>query len=284
MGEKNLEVTPGAWETPAPVRAVFLDVDGTMLSNARGVEPESTRAAVRRLREAGILPVLATGRTSYLLDLVDLTGFAGFVTFNGQLVEYEGRVVHSNPLDPDDVATAVRQVRDGLYTCLFMEREGMYVNVVDDRVRALAEIAHNNYETADISRALTHDVYQLNAFLAPGDERVLLDATSGCKTTRWSDLFVDVIPREGGKDVGVRIMMDELGLDPRECVAFGDGGNDVDMFGAVGTSVAMGNGGEQARAAATYVTDHVDADGLWNACVRLGLIDGPLWAERGEGD
>ena len=55
-------------------------------------------------------------------------------------------------------------------------------------------------------------------------------------------------------------------------MAFGDGGNDVDMFGAVGTSVAMGNGGAEAKAAATYVTDHIDADGFWNACVRLGLL------------
>ena len=277
MAEKN-QVTPGAWTAPAPVRAVFLDVDGTMLSNSRGVEPRSTREAVARLVEAGITPVLATGRTSYLLDLVDLTGFGAFVTFNGQLVEVGGRVVHSNPLDPDDVAAAVRQVTDGLYTCLFMERERMYVDKVDDRVRALAKLAHNHYEADDVTQALGHDVYQLNAFLAPGEEHLLLDGVSHCKVTRWSDLFVDVIPSEGGKDAGVRIAMDALGLSPEECVAFGDGGNDVDMFGAVGTSVAMGNGVAGARAAATYVTDHVDEAGLWNACVRLGLFEGELRA------
>ena len=80
------------------------------------------------------------------------------------------------------------------------------------------------------------------------------------------------MPDAGGKDAGVRIVMEELGLAPEECVAFGDGGNDVDMFRVVGTSVAMGNGNPEARAAATYVTDHVDDDGIWNACVRLGLI------------
>ena len=275
VSEKNLgpqAPVPGSWRTPAPVRAVFLDVDGTMLSHRLGTEPASTREAVRRLAEAGVMPILATGRTGYLLDLVDLTGFAGLITFNGQLVEVGGRVLHSNPLDPADVAVAVAQSLEGRYACRFMEREGMYVNRVDERVRALAELAHNHYETADVRRALEHDVYQLNLFVGPGDEGVLIDECRHCKTTRWSDIFCDVMPDEGGKDAGVRIVMDALGLAPEECVAFGDGGNDVDMFGVVGTSVAMGNGNESARAAATYVTDHVDDDGLWNACVRLGLI------------
>ena len=274
MGE-NLS-GPGSWATPAPVRAAFFDVDGTMLSHRLGTEPASTCEAVRRLREAGVMPVLATGRTSYLLDLVDLAGFGAFVTFNGQLVEVGGRVVHSNPMDPADVAVAVRQSCEGRYACLFMERDGMYVNRIDDRVRALAELAHNHYETADVRQALEHDVYQLNLFVGPGDERVLLDECRHSKTARWSEIFCDVMPDSGGKDAGVRLVMRELGLSPEECVAFGDGGNDVGMFGAVGTSVAMGNGNPEAKAAATYVTDHVDDDGIWNACVRLGLIDAPL--------
>ena len=143
----------------------------------------------------------------------------------------------------------------------------------------MEELTHNHFELAPAEQALQSDVYQLNVFLAPGEEHLLLDQTSHLKTTRWSDLFVDGMPDVGGKDAGVRIVMDELGLAPEECVAFGDGGNDVDMFGAVGTSVAMGNGGADARAAATYVTDHVDEDGIWNACVRLGLIDAPLWGD-----
>lgn len=272
MGEKDL----GSWATPAPVRAVFLDVDGTMLSHARNVVPASTRAAVRALAEAGIMPILATGRTSYLLGMVDLTDFAGAITFNGQLVEVGGCVLHSNPLDADDVAAVVGEVRRGTFACLFMERDRMYLSGSNARVHAMEELTHNRFELGDVSRALENDVYQLNVFLAPGEEHLLLDVTRHCKTTRWSELFVDGMPDAGGKDAGVRIVMEELGLDPRECVAFGDGGNDVDMFGVVGTSVAMGSGGADARAAATYVTDGVDEDGIWNACVRLGLIDGPI--------
>ena len=274
MAEKSSGalVTPGAWATPAPVRAVFLDVDGTMLSLSQDAEPASTREAVRRLAEAGIMPILATGRTSYLLEKIDLTDFAGFVTFNGQLVEVGGRVVHSNPMDPADIAAVVGQAEEGLYTCLFMERERMYMSRMDESVRAMIDLTHNRYEAGDPRWALENDVYQLNLLVGPGEEGPLLDVTRHCKVTRWSDVFADVMPDAGGKDAGVRIVMDALGLAPEECVAFGDGGNDVDMFSVVGTSGAMGNGNDSVLAAASYVTDHIDDDGLWNACVRLGLI------------
>jgi hydroxymethylpyrimidine pyrophosphatase-like HAD family hydrolase len=36
--------------------------------------------------------------------------------------------------------------------------------------------------------------------------------------------------------------------------------------------VALGSGGPEAKAAADYVTDDVDKDGLYNAFVHLGLI------------
>ena len=36
--------------------------------------------------------------------------------------------------------------------------------------------------------------------------------------------------------------------------------------------MALGSGGPEAKAAADYVTDDVDKDGLYNAFVHLGLI------------
>ena len=38
----------------------------------------------------------------------------------------------------------------------------------------------------------------------------------------------------------------------------------------------MGNGNPEVREMADFVTDGVDENGIWNACVRLGLIHGDL--------
>ena len=87
--------------------------------------------------------------------------------------------------------------------------------------------------------------------LSPGD-RVLM-AETGQFATLW------------------HAMAKRWGLAPEECAAFGDGGNDVPMFGCVGVSVAMGNAADDVKAAATMVAPDVDDDGLLVACRELGL-------------
>jgi len=70
----------------------------------------------------------------------------------------------------------------------------------------------------------------------------------------------------------VRALCEHLGADIADTIAFGDGGNDVSMLGAVHTGVAMGNAGDALKEIADMVTDHIDEDGLWNGFERLGLL------------
>ena len=46
------------------------------------------------------------------------------------------------------------------------------------------------------------------------------------------------------------------------------------MFQVCGTSVAMGNAAEEAKTHADYVTTDILEDGIWNAFVYYGLIEG----------
>ena len=52
----------------------------------------------------------------------------------------------------------------------------------------------------------------------------------------------------------------------------GDGENDIDMLKSAGIGVAMGNAGDDVKAAADYVTDSVDANGIENALRHFGLL------------
>lgn len=53
---------------------------------------------------------------------------------------------------------------------------------------------------------------------------------------------------------------------------FGDGMNDLCMFGQGWLSIAMGNARDALKAKADYITTDVDKDGLWNACKHFGWI------------
>ena len=48
---------------------------------------------------------------------------------------------------------------------------------------------------------------------------------------------------------------------------------DIPMFDYCHDSCCMGSGGDEAKAAAKYVTDDVDRDGLYNAFVHYALIE-----------
>ena len=121
-------------------------------------------------------------------------------------------------------------------------------------------------------RALTHTTYQLSLYIPPAMDAVFGREVPGCRAVRWNEAFADIIPADGGKAEGLARMMARHGIQAGACIAFGDGGNDIDMLRAVGIGVAMGNAAPAVQAAADYVTDRVDRDGIWKAAVHFGLI------------
>ena len=57
-------------------------------------------------------------------------------------------------------------------------------------------------------------------------------------------------------------MVEHLGVTAADVVAFGDGGNDIEMLQWAGTGVAMGNARPQVQAAANHVTTTVEQGGI----------------------
>ena len=56
-------------------------------------------------------------------------------------------------------------------------------------------------------------------------------------------------------------------------MAFGDDVNDIPMFNSVKYSVCLGNGKEEAKKHAFYVTDTIENDGLYKALKHFELVD-----------
>ena len=67
-------------------------------------------------------------------------------------------------------------------------------------------------------------------------------------------------------------MLEFYHLDAEDAIAFGDGNNDIEMFHAVGTGVAVENASEQLKAEADEVCGHVAEDGIYYYCLERGMI------------
>ncbi|WP_246202645.1 HAD family hydrolase [Virgibacillus doumboii] len=71
-------------------------------------------------------------------------------------------------------------------------------------------------------------------------------------------VFIDM----DGTLLNAKKLFNAFGINPNEAAAIGDGPNDVKMLRHAGIGVAMGNAGEEVKAAADIVIGHHENDGL----------------------
>lgn len=74
------------------------------------------------------------------------------------------------------------------------------------------------------------------------------------------------------KSFAIRFLIDRFKIDPSDTIAIGDSKYDLPMFEVCKINIAMGNGKDEIKSAATFVTDSVDEDGILHAFQRLNLI------------
>ena len=119
---------------------------------------------------------------------------------------------------------------------------------------------------------LSRPVYQLTPFFDEAQEAAVVPLLRHAESARWCEYFSDVISSEADKGRGMEIIAAHEGISLAECMAFGDGGNDIPILRRAGTGVAMGNAGVTVKAAADYITDNIDAGGVANALRHFGVI------------
>lgn len=231
------------------IKAIFFDLDGTLVDKKTEDIPLSTQAALRALREKGIKLFICSGRPPMWADLIRKKfdfRFDGKVLLNGQYcVDADGVPFYKNPLTRKQLENIIRWLeRNPQVVCTFMEADYAYNNLPGYSKTRPVE---------PVRRCLEHPTYQVSPQGGPEMDEAILAQVPGVKSARWNDTSTDLIPGSGGKPVGMRKMLDRFGLKREECMAFGDGANDVEMLRFAGTGVAMGNGDSKAKQAVYYL-------------------------------
>ncbi|MCD7938211.1 MAG: Cof-type HAD-IIB family hydrolase [Tannerellaceae bacterium] len=257
------------------IKAIFFDIDGTLVSFNTHRVPESTVNALRALREKGIKLFIATGRHLMAINNLGDLQFDGYVTLNGSYC-FAGKdeVIYKNPIDPADLEallTYQETVED--FPCIFVQESAMYLNYKNETVTEILDLLDfPEPPHRPLREVPAGDVFQLIAFFNEGQEPKIMSHLPGCAATRWSPLFTDVVSAGGSKQTGIEKVLDYYGLTREEIMAFGDGGNDIEMLTFAGTGVAMGNAEEEVKQVAGYVTSSVDEDGIYRALQHFGLL------------
>ncbi len=255
-------------------KVLFFDIDGTLWLHG-SVIPESTFEAIKRLREAGHVLFINSGRTmGFIRDerLLGL-GFDGIASGCGTMIEYRGKVVYYHRIAPDLARRTVDTLLSFDFVPILEGRDYLYFDSCEggeylERIRSqipdgCLSLKENypDWEFSKFSGAIRRDGEELLERLKPDFDPI-----------KHSPVIYEFVPVGHGKGKAISDVLAILGRDKKDAVAFGDSANDIDMFLASGTAVVMGNGSDEAKAHADLVTNPIDEDGLYNACVRLGLI------------
>jgi Cof subfamily protein (haloacid dehalogenase superfamily) len=275
-------------------RAVFLDVDGTLV-NERGEIPDSARVAVRAARANGHMVFLCTGRSLVSLwpEILGI-GIDGLIAAAGGYVETGGEVLVHHHVPTDQVRRVadyfgahgvdyMLESNDGLFGSPGVQarlRRVILGAVTDEEIRAELERGVMGFidSVSEVSDPTTLHVNKVS-FLGS-------DLTLDEIRAELGDAF-DVIPatvplfgpssgelslRGVHKAAGIQVLLDHLGIPRGRTVAFGDGFNDVEMLQFVQVGVAMANAPAEVRAHADVVTGTPDQDGIQAGFAALGLI------------
>ncbi len=257
------------------IKAVFFDIDGTLLSFKTHEIPDSTQQAIQQLQSQGIKVIVSTGRSINSIDHIKFLDFDGFITFNGgYCATKEEDILFKQAIDPQDIQAVINYAQEKPLSFSFMSEQEITIHDVTPEIAGM--YAHLNLPIpplVDMDKVDISSVLQTNIFLGPEEEKAFMEEVMpNSAASRWTPLFADVNPKGQSKRVGIDIFCKYFGMDIDQTMAFGDGGNDITMLQHVAVGVAMGNANPEVKEIANHITTDVDHDGIWNALRHFRVI------------
>ncbi|MEY8356991.1 Cof-type HAD-IIB family hydrolase [Lachnospiraceae bacterium 54-53] len=269
------------------IKLIALDLDGTLLDSKKQLS-DANRQALSLCIQKGIWIVPCTGRTisGVPAEVKGIPGVRYAITTNGGVIEdlEEKKVIDTRML-PWELALELLQTVDayrvmydpyidrrGITEPRFFEHLSEYnlSQELQDMVRDTRDIYPNIIEFVKKSRK---PVEKINLFFADMEERARLRAElekrNDILVTSSMPLNLEINALGATKGDAILRLASHLGIEREQTMAIGDGENDFSMIQKAGIGVAMRNGREELLAAADYITDTNDEDGVAAAIKRF---------------
>lgn len=255
------------------IKIAFFDIDGTLIATDKETMSEKTVETLLRLKENGVKLCIATGRPPYAIPSFSNITFDAYLSFNGSLCYTKEEVIYKHPIAPTDVKTILHNAQNIQRFVIIASKTRMGTNGYDKVLEEYLAIANQHVDVIEDFAALANkDIYQIMMAGRNDEYERILQGTTNAKITAWWPRAMDIIPANGGKNIGVERILDFYHFSKEDAIAFGDGNNDIDMLQAVGFGVAMGNASDDVKHAADAVCGSVSQDGIYHYCIEHHLI------------
>lgn len=251
------------------IKAAFFDIDGTLLSFKTHCVSEGTIRAFETLHKKGIRTFIASGRPLMLFPEFPVT-FDGYVTMNGGYVIVGDKVLIRQPIPQDETDTWLRYaIENNICSMCFSEHEMGTGNVNETGLKIREQLEFPLPPISPIESMIGKEVFQIIGVMPASCDEQVQAMLPNCSLPRWHPEFTDIVNKANNKAVGIDAICRHIGIKPEETIAFGDGGNDIEMLEFCGIGVAMGNASDTVKGHADYVTSTVDKEGIEQAIIKF---------------
>ena len=254
------------------IKAAFFDIDGTLLSFTSHRVSEGTIRAFKTLHEHGVRTFISSGQPMVLIPQMPVE-FEGYITMNGGLVFTAGnerQVLLSNPIPQEDSNRWLDFAKEhNICTMVFTADSMMAAQIDPIGLKIREQLEFQMPPVVDIDEMRNHEAYQLIAIMPQTMDEEVGTLLPHCRLPRWHPAFTDIVAADNSKAAGMEAICYHFGINQEDTLAFGDGGNDIEMLQWAGIGVAMGNAADEVKAAADMVTTDVDNEGIEHAVNKL---------------
>lgn len=270
------------------IKLVISDLDGSLLDSNKMISGDNVDA-IKKLRSIGVNFTIATGRMfdtlSWYLNTVKPDVLVA-ATNGGEVIDPKSRRVVYRRLVDHKTAIGLSKafIDEGLNfccECVNLYLVPKYAKMMAGIKRGLDRTVENGGTAygvdvlSDPEKQLPeNDVLKIVLNYLPGEKNKIEEIMShydDVESTTAADGIFEIIPKGVDKSEALKIIAEKMGYSSNEICAIGDFDNDVKMLKYAGIGVSMGNGTEEAKRSADYITLSNDENGVAKAIEKLFL-------------
>jgi Cof subfamily protein (haloacid dehalogenase superfamily) len=263
-----------------PIKLFLADVDGTLVTQDK-VLTDRAIAAVAKLREAGIIFAITSGRPprgmSMLIEPLQLN--TPIAAFNGGVYVHPDMSVIEQHVIPDEVTpTVIELLADhGLDVWIYRGADWFLRDPKAPHVAREAWTVKFDPTVTDSFASVSSGVAKVTAVsddydaVQKGVDAVRERFGDHVSAARSQPYYGDVTNPSANKGGVAKYLSQTYQIPPEQIATIGDQPNDVLMFAHSGLSIAMGNASHEVQEAARRVTTSNEDEGFANAVERFIL-------------
>ena len=248
-------------------KVIFFDVDGTLVnSKTMKVEPSTIEILKELNQREDIDLYISSGRTYAGLFEIEniLKYFTGFNLANGSQIIVNNDTIYLDPIDSTIINKLLDELDEKNVSYVLLENDYCYKRYTNEE---LAKV-FDNVVRIDHKRINNHQGLKLDKIIEAWilDEHPLINELikkyPDLTFYKWGNYGCDLVKKDASKGKGIKKIIELLGYDYYKTYAIGDADNDVPMLESVYYPIAMGQGNDNVKKVAKYITKPVDEDGL----------------------